>query len=525
MNAPSSSKTPPVDARTARRFRALAWGWLGILALLAAALFLHVRLGQAQIDTDLLALLPVDERKPHAEAALKTLAQHGERELVLLLEAPDAATAQRAARQVRESLRDAPLTPQAVQARLDALRTLYFPHRAGFITDQDTHWIAETDSAAHTERALSLAYQSFAGGPLNWRDDPFGFFNNWLLHLSAASPVRPVGDTLMVRSAGKHYAVLPYQLTQSAFSSELQTRLAADLARAQDDLSREFPEAARLLRAGVVLHATAAAQRARLEMSLIGSASLLCCVALAWVIFRRFSALRLILLSLATGALAALSLTWLVFDRLHALTVVFGTSLIGVAVDYGVLVLAQHLGASEAEGRWSRCRRLLPPLALVLVAPALAYCALLLMPFPGMRQMACFAVSGIVGAWLTVMLWHPWLLPVSLPETKLAERLMRAQRHWPRWQATPAQWLAAALFALLLGGGILQLKTDDNIRSLVSSDPELLREQIAVGKVLQLPSPAQLFLISGDSPEEVLQHEEALLARLSPFLADGKLTG
>lgn len=524
MNAPSSSEASSGDVRTARRFRVLAWGWLAVLALLAAALFLHVRHGQAGIDTDLLALLPVDERNPQAEAALKTLARYGEWELALLLEAPDAATAQRAARQVQENLRDAPLAPRTVQTRIDDLRALYFPHRAGFITDQDLRWIAETDPAAQTAHALSRAYQPFAGGPLNWRDDPFGFFNNWLLQLSAASLVRPVGDTLMARSADKHYAVLLYQLTQSAFLSDLQERLSADLARVQNDLSRDFPEA-RLLRAGVVLHAAAAAQQARLEMSLIGGGSLLCCALLAWAVFRNFKALRLILLSLGAGALTALSLTWLIFGQLHALTVVFGTSLIGVAVDYGVLVLAQHLGASETESRWTRCRRLLPPLALVLVAPALAYSALLLMPFPGMRQMACFAVSGIIGAWLAIMLWHPWLLPPSLPETKLAGRLMRAQRHWPRWRATPAQRLAAALLALVLGGGIAQLKTDDNIRSLVSNNPELLREHLAAAKVLQLPSPAQLFLVTGDTPEAVLRHEEALLAKLAPFLADGKLAG
>ena len=522
MNAPSSSKTPISDACYARRHRVLAWGWLGILALLAVLLLLHVLPWRDPIDTDLLALLPVDERNPHAETALKTLTRHGERELVLLVAAQNAAIAQRAAHMVRKKLRDAPLTPKLVQAQFDAMRDLYFPYRAGLMTEQDLRWLAKADQAAEVQRALALAYQLFAGGTSNWRDDPFGFFGNWMLQRGAASPVRPYGDTLMVQTANRSYAVLFYQLTESAFSSDLQERLGEALAAARNDLAFEYPNV-QLLRAGVVLHATAAARQAQFEMSLIGSGSLLFCVLFTWFVFRNFKALRLILLSLAAGTLTALSLTWLLFDRLHALTMVFGASLLGVAVDYGVLVLAQHLNDSGT--RWRRFRRLLSPLALVLIAPALAYLGLLLMPFPGLRQMACFAVSGIAGAWLTIMLWHPYLLPSALPLTPLAERLMQALQHWPRWRATPAQWYCAALVAIVMGAGIAQLKTNDDIRSLVNTDPELLREQIAVANALQLPSPAQLFLITGATPEEVLQHEEALLAKLTPLFVSGQLAG
>ncbi|MDR2244081.1 MAG: hypothetical protein LBE15_01565 [Burkholderiales bacterium] len=529
MNAPNSSKTRIEDSAYARGHRVLAWAWLGVLVLLATALLAHVLPWRGQIDTDLLALLPVDERNPRAEAALKTLAQHGEQQLVLLLSAPDAATAQRAAHQVREMLRDAPLMPQPAPADIETLLGLYFPYRAGFVTDQDVRWIADADPPTHVQRALALAYQPFASSALNWRDDPFGFFGNWMLQLGTASPARPHGDTLMVQAADRHHAVLFYQLTQSAFSSDLQTRLNADLATVRNELARLFPEAqfpdVQLLRAGVVLHAAAAAQKARFEMSLIGGGALLCCLLLTWYVFRSFKALRLILLSLGVGALTALSLTWLMFDRLHVLTLVFGASLIGVAVDYGVLVLAQHLNGADTSERWHRFRRLLPPLTLVLIAPALAYLSLLLMPFPGMRQMACFAVSGIAGAWLTIMLWHPWLLPPSLPVTPLAGRLMQLLQHWPRWRATRAQWGAALLLAIAIGVGLLQLKANDDVRSLITMDPELLREQTHVAKALELPSPAQLFLITGATPEDVLQHEEALLAKLTPLLAAGKLTG
>jgi predicted exporter len=82
------------------------------------------------------------------------------------------------------------------------------------------------------------------------------------------------------------------------------------------------------------------------------------------------------------------------------------------------------------------------------------------------------------------------------------------------------------LFTLLiLGGGLVQLRANDDIRSLFSGDAALMAEQREVSEIMQLPSPAQIFLISADSQETVLQREEMLIDRLRPLLAAGKISG
>lgn len=549
----SISNMPGQTYRRTVKWLAISW----LICLLSAFVTGIVIAPRVNIDTDLLTLLPRDERNPQAEKALNAMAEHGERQLVILIGSQDTDQAQQAARTYRKMLDGLPLTAQQAESSLDALTTLYKPYRRGLLNDADRRWLAQSDQQAQIKRSLTLAYGTFSQGSIAWQEDPFGLYSNWLMTLGEASPVRPEGDTLMVHSETRHYAVLLYTLTDSAFSRTTQQTLQTALDTAEKTLRQQQP-GIDILHAGVILHAAAAATSAESEISTIGIGSMLASLALVWLIFRTWRALRLILLSLGSGALIALTVCALTFERIHMLTLVFGATLIGVAVDYGILVLTQHfehdtgktscslrrddspqtvqpvrqgestkysMNRGATINRWQLHRRLLPTLSLVLITPALAYLGLLLMPFPGLKQMALFAICGIAGAWLTIMLWYPFLLPAHLPLTNSARKLGNALRYWPRWQATRRQWLLAVIVIALLGGGLLQLRANDDIRSLVSGNRELLQQHIQVSKLLGLPSPAQMYLIEGNSPEQVLQSEERLISRLHPLIADGRLSG
>ncbi|MDR1889887.1 MAG: hypothetical protein LBQ81_11005 [Zoogloeaceae bacterium] len=527
----------------ARTHRLLAWFWLLAILLAASFLLLTRTTWQGRIDTDLLTLLPTDERRPALEVARKALAAQGERQLVLLVSAHgesrdqsvesneterDADT-QKAAARLRETLHE--LVPDLlVQDDFAAFSgDFYLPCRQGFITNADRDWLDVATPEAARNRALNLAYASFAPSDVSWESDPFGFFGNWLQSLGEASPLRPSGGVLMVEHAGTSYAALMYALPDSAFASGFQKNLMAALAAAEQKLRAEFPTA-RLLRAGVVLHAATATRQAQSEMRLIGLGSLLGTFFLIGFVFRSARALRLIIVSLVSGAIAALIATLLMFERLHLMTLVFGASLIGVAVDYAILVFAQHLGNTESV--WARHRRLLPTLSMVLLTPVLAYLGLALTPFPGLKQMAIFAVFGIFGAWMSVTLFYPYLLPATLPLPKSAGTVARLLQGWPCWQGSGKAW-GIALFALLiLGGGLSQLRSNDDIRSLFVGDPKLMAEQREVSEIMQLPSPAQMFLVSAPDPETLLQREETLITRLRPLItrlrpliAAGKISG
>ncbi|MDR0528775.1 MAG: MMPL family transporter [Zoogloeaceae bacterium] len=500
--------------------RRAALCWLVFLVAAISFLLGDVQALKLRVDSDLLALLPQKEKNPQEEAALRALSLEGERQWVLLVSAPTEDAARKATALTRKTLEALSFFPQdaAEHSPID----FYAPYRSGLLTDADRQWLARAAPEEPVTRALTLAYAPFSSSPLSWENDPFGFFGNWLQGLGESSPLRLSGGELMTEFMGKSVVALFYSLPGSAFDANIQSGVTEALAEARDVVRQAFPDA-RLLSAGVVLHAAAASRQAQKEMRLIGLGGLAGTLLLIGLIFQSARALQLIVLSLATGSVVALAASFFLLDRLHLLTLVFGVSLIGVAVDYAILVFAQHLGRRES--LWPRFRRILPTLLAALTTPMLAYLCLAITPFPGLKQMAVFAAFGILGAWASVLLFYPYLLPEQLQVPKSAGYATRLLEYWPRWRGSRAQWILALLLLLPVLVGLTRLSVEDDIRSLFSGAARLMEEQRQVSEILRLSSPAQMFIVSAPDTETLLQREENLTARLRQLIAEGKMSG
>ncbi|WP_432722087.1 MMPL family transporter [Jeongeupia wiesaeckerbachi] len=503
-----------------RLWRVLALGWL--IVLLACAGWLasqHRQLGN-RLDTDLFALLPKNERDPVAERAMASLSAASERQLVLLVGSADRDTAAQAADTLAGSLHALPVKPQTQALDLDALRDFYAPYRNALLSPADTAALGQ-GADAWQARALQQAYATVSTSGLAWRDDPFGTFGHWLTSFGDLTRVRPDGGRLWVDADGRHYVVLMYTLNDSAFSLSAQKTVANGLDGAIAALKAGSPDVS-VLRAGVVLHAAKAAQQAEREMSTIGIGSLIGILLLVLLTFRGWRALPLVALSIATGMTIALAITFALYGRVHMLTLVFGTSLIGVAVDYSLLLHSTSLGATVGAGQ--RLEKLLPSLLVATLFTALAYLCLALTPFPGLAQMAVFAATGIASAWLSELFWYPRLAPSRLEPGLIGGPLLRWLARWPRLGVRGGV-LALLIAAPLIVTGLIKLDASDDVRSLVSTDATLMREQIEISKLLGLPSPAQLYIVTGPDAQAVLEREHALTRQLDGFVAKGALAG
>lgn len=502
--------------------RRLAWAWLALTLLLGAWTALSYQHLIARLNVDLFALLPRDEHDSRAEAALQRLAEQGERQLVLLVSAPDLAEAGAASRTLEAALKPLPLAEQHGAFDPAGVRDFFLPYRDGLVAHADAEALAKQPPVYWVRRAASAAFTPVSAIGLRWQQDPFELFTHWLLERAQSSPVRPDGDRLIVSEGGRHHAVLIYRIEGSAFSLALQERIHDGVNASIAELAKSHPQA-RVRRAGVVVHAATAARNAQSEVSLIGTGSTIGVVLLSLLAFRGWWRLVLLMVPIAVGSLWAVALTAAVFDQLHMITLVFGSSLIGVAVDYAEYAYCASLdGDKDPRVRY---RELAPGMAVALATTVLAYLGLLLTPFPGLAQMAAFSAIGIIAAWLCVMLWFPFIGPRSVqpgPATRLFEW---CGARWPVWRANRRGWVLLLLGAIAMAPGIYLLRANDDVRALAVTDPALLAEHTDVARALRLPSPAQLFVVSGRDENEVLVREEALTARLSAMQAEGRLAG
>jgi predicted exporter len=195
-----------------------------------------------------------------------------------------------------------------------------------------------------------------------------------------------------------------------------------------------------------------------------------------------------------------------------------------VAEDYGIHYFAARQGRPWARPR-SVMRSLLPGLVLALATSVIAYLALGLTPFPGLRQMAVFSAAGLTGAFFTAVCWFPLLDRGRPADSKLAAAIRASLARWPRWRPGRGTLAATAAIALVCIAGMLQLRVSDQLRDWQGSPAAMLHAQREASGLLGTASVAQFYLVRGTSTQEVLEREEALKRELDPLVRLGTLAG
>lgn len=480
-------------------------------------------------DTDIMALLPVQERDPVLQQSFTHMVDAATQRVVVLVGAASWDDARRAADAYTAVLaaRTDLFEPSPVNAGNEAnWLALFEGHRLTLLTTEQEAQLRDAPPQFWTEAALRKLYSPFGGPALGaWRDDPFGLFAAWVQERAQETPVRPRDGHLAVADAKRQYVLLPLTLKVPALSMTAQRTVLPVLKQA-GDAARAVHADVELIEAGVILHAADASAQASGEVSTIGIGSLLGIVLLMWMAFKSFKPIVLILLSIGIGCLGALSVCTLLFDRIHLMTLVFGASLIGVAQDYGIYYLFNRLNADPALDSQSLLRRLMPGLCLTLMTTVIGYLGLALTPFPGLRQMAVFSGLGLVFAWLTVVCWFPLMVAGGALKGGLLVRGYGATlARWPMVRMNRATLAVALLFTAVAAIGVSRLGVNDDIRLLQNPPKHLIVDQIKLNVLLDAPTPVQYFLVRGDSAETVLQREEALKLRLDPFVADKRISG
>jgi predicted exporter len=96
---------------------------------------------------------------------------------------------------------------------------------------------------------------------------------------------------------------------------------------------------------------------------------------------------------------------------------------------------------------------------------------------------------------------------------------------WPLAGRNRATLLVILAFSALAVAGWSRLNVFDDIRALQNPPKKLLDDQIAIGKLLDMPAPTQFYLVRGSTAEAVLQREEMLKQRLDPIVTKRLISG
>ncbi|GGQ03606.1 MMPL family transporter [Shewanella litoralis] len=524
----------PFNALTSAKSRFALW-----LLLLLAMLISGVWQWQqgARIQTDILAMLPHLQQDKLTETALDTVEQRLANQVYIAILADSDNQAVNAAQQLMTSLQSQP--QQAFNAirsgadnQLEELAKVYFEHRFSLLTHQQAHALATDNWHELLATAQNQLYSAFgfANSQL-LASDPLLLFPANLLALSPNSKLRSQQGILLTDTDSGVAAIVMAKGRDSAFSPTAQQQQILALQSAFSQITQQYPQI-RVLKAGALFHAIASTESAKQEISKIGLISLLGIVLLVWLAFRSVMPLVAATLTLSTGVVFAFVATLSLFGELHLLTLVFGTSLIGVAIDYSFHFYCEKQ-AHPNDTASDTIKRIFPALTLALATSASAFIAIGFTPFPGMQQVAVFCAAGLIGAYLTLLLVFPLLGNHSLKHTQ-GLGFAQAYLNGLKRVFTPTQPVQKAsqkvMFMLLpvavlaiLFFGLSQLTSNDDIRQLQQSPESITTEENQLRQLLSGGTDNQFILVSSANEQDLLQTLEQLTPVLETAISNNEI--
>ncbi|MCT8860367.1 MMPL family transporter [Shewanella xiamenensis] len=519
---------------TSSKLRLAIW-----LCLMLAASLWTLQLWQngAKVQSDILAMLPHLQQDTLTARALEQVESTLADQVYLALIAKDETQAIAAATLLMEQLKTQNTAFTDIRSADmqmgEALGQYYFPHRFKLLTSEQADALTHNGLDSLVASATQQLYNAFSyANSQLLTQDPLLLFPANLLALAPSSKLSAKQGILLahpnqgVDNSEGVAAIVMAKGKDSAFNPNAQLIQQAALTQALTKVTEQYA-GIQVLQAGALFHAIEATNTAKSEISILGLASLLGVVLLVWLAFRSVMPLLLAIVTISSGLLLAVTFTLSVFGELHLLTLVFGTSLIGIAIDYSFHFYCERLSDHQRSAQ-ATVAYIFPTVSLAFITSALAYVGIGLAPFPGMQQVAIFCASGLLGAYLTLVLAYPLLAGSKLPSGErplnLAQAYLAKLTGFSNKLVLP--W-GLSLFTLLLVGvcllGISQLKVDDDIRHLQQSPASVTEPEDKLRKLLSGGTDNQFLLVRASSEEALLQRLEALGPQLDAAIKQQEL--
>jgi predicted exporter len=310
---------------------------------------------------------------------------------------------------------------------------------------------------------------------------------------------------------GNVWYMIHAQLKGSSFDINKSHQIVTELEALAQQLQKNYP-GTEILKRGVIFYSDNASIEAKKDISTISGLSIIGIIILIIAIFRSVTPILLSLLSILIGIICGLAAVLMIFGEIHVMTLVMSTSVIGITIDYSLHYLTERLLHGNHESSYDSLKKLISTLAIALCTSFIAYLILLIAPFPGLKQLSIFAVFGLLGAFLTVTCWYPFLIKKLPVRENVGASFFT---FWLKpWENKNVQWITVLLAIVFIGYGAYNLKIDDDISKLQALPIDLQKEEQDIINITHQSSDQKWFIVFGDTAEQTLQRLESFLPKL-----------
>ncbi|MBO5905844.1 MAG: hypothetical protein J6Q84_05435 [Kiritimatiellae bacterium] len=443
---------------------------------------------------------------PKADALPVAVRVHSSRLVPIMVSSKDASLA----RDVADSV--AKLLPtnycKSIRYKFDSstlsdLLSMYRARGAGLVSPRDEELLKTVEGRERIARAAVRRYYSSPIPPLfSPSDDPFCLLDSFVTSLPVSfSGWSALDGVLTARRDDITYVLILVELYSYVAED---TDKVIEFKDVLDDIfTLVHNPKVEINPCGVPLHTAITASKCKNEIDWLTWFSLGFIAILSVIVFRSVKWLPFLLASLVVSALAGIIVLAIAFPFIHMVTIVFGTTILGLVIDYSFHWLLQDSSVLRQTKR---------NLLISFLTTEISLLPLMLSSLPVLRQSAVFLGVGLLVALLYVLFCYPSPV-VSLAKSRFGVIKM------------PLSFVILGVILIVSVVGLcgVTFKTDPMS---IYKPPKILAESERVFSELSGTQGEErgFYVISeGDSLEELLSREAKLdlsieTPRLSRFL-------
>lgn len=389
---------------------------------------------------------------------------------------------------------------------ISELQEYLFDHRY-MLLDNDLINDLENGDVGHvSDSALAAVYGAFTFTDLSLlAEDPF-----MLTEHSMKRFVSGISGNLQFRqnmltgeSGGKKYILIRGKVSDSALAFSGQNGLARLYDKASE-LNRL--SGAEFMFSGVPFHSYESSRNASHEIFWISILSIAGVVILLIFAFHSILPVFVSVVNILVSLLFAIASVVVFFGNIHILAFVFGTTLIGISIDYSIHYFIASGYRHNFRGLIINC-----------ISTEISWLFLMLAPFTLLRQIALFSAVGLLCSFIGVYWFYP-LLNISCRRMESVRTAALSRKN----AGIALLCMSMILVTVSLGAGI-RIKND--LTGMYRMSDFLQKSERTVAEVLDFHSGGEYIIVSGTSEQELLEKEEALCTVLMDEKKAGNIGG
>lgn len=476
------------------------------------------------VSSSLLDLVPTAQGDALRQRADDRIQEPLQRQVVALVSAGDRERAIELARGMGHVWRHSGLFADVMvdaDVDIDAVRKQLLSQPLALLPPRARETLIKDPAAYAARRVRELADPFSSAGLVPANDDLLGLANATERTLRTVGKVQLdlVSGTLIAHEGDKDWVLVRAQTSGDAFDASSP----GEVARLIDETRASIvKDGGQMLVTGGPLYAAEGRARAVGESSWISVMAILGIIAVLLLTMRGLRSL-LAFMPVAVGMLCGMVACVALFGTIHVLTLVIGASLIGIAIDFPMHLLAKRYGMPDWQP-WPALHRVLPGLTISLAVTLVGYLALVFTPFPALTQTAVFSAAGLLGAYACTVCELPnwlrgWQPRPFVPLARLSQALLACLARWAGRR--PTLPLLGAGVLLLCVGGVLHLRVQDDLRQWLSLPGPLLQQALQIRQITGIEATSQYYLVRAPDANTLWERQNALDSRLDK-LVQGK---